>query len=181
MNKVKPSVKISIELLEKINALDLMEICDATEATMNDTHCFNMGFRRSNDSSRDNLESYFKGIMLVPERKLIVGRVDSNISASLQLSLPHSSNQTSGFIVSIDNHFVAPWARNMGIAKKMIIFAEDYARSNGYKVIKLSIRSTREEAISLYESCGYKKWGVMDKYELVGNEMVSGFFYSKDL
>jgi ribosomal protein S18 acetylase RimI-like enzyme len=181
MDALKPDIKIAIELLEKLNPLDLMDLCDATEATMDETEGFNMGSKQWTGAVRDHLELYFKGLMLVPERKIVIGRIDSTISASLQLSLPHSSNQTSNFIVSIDNLFVCPWARNIGIARKMLLFAEEYAKSNGYKVIKLSVRSTRVNAISLYESCGYNRWGVMDQYELVGDKIVSGFFYSKNL
>ena len=177
----KRSIKTEVELLETLNTLDLMDLCDATEATMIDTYGFNVGCKQWQPPLRDNIESYFKGVMVVPERKLIIGRTDDTISGSLQLVLPHSSNQTSNFIVSIDNHFVAPWARNLGIAKKMLVFAEDYAKSYNYKVVTLSVRSVREAAITLYESCGYKKWGTMEKYECVGDKIVSGYFYSKNL
>jgi ribosomal protein S18 acetylase RimI-like enzyme len=179
--KHKGSAKINIELTEKLNTLDLMDLSDATEATMLDTYAFSIGYRQWSPPIRDHIESYFKGIMLVPERKLIVARVDGTIVGSLQLILPHESNQTSNFIVSLDNHFVAPWARSFGIGKQMLVFAEDYARSKGYEVIKLSVRSIRDSAITLYESSGYKKWGTMNKYERIGNNIISGHFYSKDL
>lgn len=175
------SVKITVELLEKLNSLDLMDLCDATESTMLDTYGFNMGFKQWQPPLRDNLESYFKGVMIVPERKLIIARTDNTIAGSLQLALPHSSNQTSNFRVSIDNHFVAPWARNAGVAKKMLLFTEEYAKAKGYLVVDLSVRSTHEPAITLYESCGYKKWGTMEKYHRVGDKIISGYFYSKNL
>jgi len=179
--KQKESAKIDIELLDKLHNLDLMDLCDATEATMLDTYAFSLGYKQWSPPIRDHLESYFKGVMLVPERKLIVGRVDGTIVGSLQLILPHETNQTSNFIVSIDNHFVAPWARNLGIAKKVLVFAENYAKSRGYEVVKLSVRSIRDAAITLYESCGYKRWGTMDRYERIGDKTISGYFYSKDL
>lgn len=175
------SVKIKIELLEQLNSLDLMDLCDATESTMLDTYGFNVGFKQWQPPLRDNLESYFKGVMVVPERKLIIARTDNTIAGSLQLVLPHQSNQTSNFRVSIDNHFVAPWARNLGVARKMLLFTEEYAKSKGYLVVDLSVRSTHEPALTLYESCGYKRWGIMEKYQQVGDKIISGYFYSKNL
>ena len=174
-------VDIKIEALDRLNSLDLVDLCDAAEATITDTYNFNIGFNQWQPPLRSSLESYFKGVMLVKDRKLIVGRLDSTIAGSMQLVIPSSNNETSSFAVSLDNHFVAPWARNLGMSRAMIDFVDKYAVSLGYKIIKLSVRSTREAAITLYESCGYKRWGTLDKYEMVGNKIVSGYFYYKDL
>jgi ribosomal protein S18 acetylase RimI-like enzyme len=171
----------TIELLEQLNPLDLVDLCDATEATMLDTFGFSVGFNQWHPPLRRELESYFKGVMLVPERKLIVGRLDNTIAGSLQLIIPSLSNKTSNFAVSLDNHFVAPWARNLGMAKALLEFSERHALSKGYKLIRLSVNSMREAAITLYESYGYKKWGTLEKYENVANQIVSGYFYYKDL
>ena len=174
-------VEIKIELLEKLNPLDLVDLCDATEATMIDTYGFSVGSSQWQPPLRREIESYFKGVMLVPERQLIVGRLDNTIAGSLQLVTPSLFNKTSDFAVSLDNHFVAPWARNLGMARALLEFAEKHVSSKGYKLIKLSVRSNREAAVTLYEKCGYKKWGTLDKYENIANNMVSGYFYYKDL
>ena len=119
--------------------------------------------------------------MLVPERKLFVARIDGTIGGSLQLVTPHDTHQTTSFSVTLDNHFVAPWARNVGLSRKLLYAAENYAKENDYSQIKFSVRSDREAAISLYESCKYKRWGVLPNYEKVANKMFSGYFYVKDL
>ncbi len=170
-----------IELLEVLNPLDLMDLCDASEATMLDTYGFSVGSSQWQPPLRHDLENYFKGVMLVPERKLVVGRLDGTIAGSIQIVLPHKSNKVSDFTVSVDNHFVAPWARNLGIGKGLLSFVEEYAASHSYQLIRLSVRSTREAAISLYESRSYKRWGVLDKYERIGDKIFSGYFYCKDL
>lgn len=172
---------IKIELLKELNSLDLMDLCDATESTMLDTYGFSIGFKQWSPPLRDELESYFKGVMLIPERKLFIGRVDSTIGGSLQIVLPHETNQTSYFSVSLDNHFVAPWARNIGLSRKLLNEAENYVKSKGFTQIKLSVRANREAAINLYESCNYKRWGVLPQYETVGKQMFSGYYYFKDL
>ncbi|MCH9753543.1 MAG: GNAT family N-acetyltransferase [Alphaproteobacteria bacterium] len=181
MHTLESDVKISIELLEDLNTLDLMDLCDATEATMKESKNFNIGSRKWNNAIRETFESYFKGIMLIPERKIIVGRIDSTISSSLQILEPHPSNETSNFIISIENVFVAPWARKIGMAKRMMLFAEKYAKEGGYKAIKSSIPSTKKSAMRLYQACGYREWGIMEQYELVDNNIVSGHFYSKSI
>ena len=174
-------VDIVVEILETLNPMDLMDLCDATESTMLDTYGFNVGRKQWQPPLRSDLESYFNGVMLVSERKMIVARVDGTIAGSVQIILPSTSDQTSSFAVYLDNHFVAPWARNLGLSKQMIRFIERYALDNRYTVIKLSVRSNREAAINLYESLGYKRWGVLDKYEKIGSKMISGYFYWKDL
>jgi len=174
-------VDVVVEILDKLNSLDLMDLCDATESTMLDTYGFSVGAKQWQPPLRSDLENYFKGVMLVQERKLIVARIDGTIAGSIQVVLPAVSNQTSDFAVNIDNHFVAPWSRNLGISKQMLRFVEKYTLSSGYTMIKLSVRSNREAAINLYESFGYKRWGVLEKYEKIGSQMISGFFYCKDL
>lgn len=172
---------IVIEKLDKLQGVDLQELCDATEATMNDTFGFSIGFNSAEPPVRERLENYFKGVLLVPERQLIVGRYDGAICGSIQLVKPAASNQTSAFAASVDNHFVAPWARGHGIARKLLEAAEDEARHCKFSLLKLSVRATREAAIRLYQVCGYTQWGILDKYELMAGQMVAGHFYYKDL
>ncbi|MBP9791698.1 MAG: GNAT family N-acetyltransferase [Rickettsiales bacterium] len=172
---------IHIELLEKLHSKDLCDLCDATEATMLDTHGFSMGLKQWSPPLRHELESYFNGVMLVPERKLFVGRVDNTIAGSLQVVTPHLSNQTSNFAVSIDNHFVAPWARNIKLARQLLEHAEKYAKEKKFQVITLSVRENREAAIALYEKCNYKRWGYLSHYEMNGQNIVGGYFYAKTL
>jgi ribosomal protein S18 acetylase RimI-like enzyme len=174
-------MKIVIEELSVFKGTDLNDLCDATEATMSHTYGFSIGFNLSNPLPRDSLESYFKGVLLVPERHLIVGRLDDTISGSIQLVKPSPSNYTSSFAVSVDNHFVAPWARGHGIAKALLNAAEQEAKRSGFKLLRLSVRATRTAAITMYENSGYHRWGTLDKYEVMANEIVAGHFYYKDL
>ena len=173
--------KVNVELLEKLKTIDLITLCEIAEATMLDTYGFSIGSKKWHPPMVRDLEEYFTGVMLIQERKLIVGRVEKNIVGSLQLLCPHKLNKLSSFAVSIHDFFVVHMARNSGIAEAMFRFAEDYCRNYKYKLIKLSVRSDMAAAISLVEKLGYRKWGVLDKYELVGNGIMSGYFYCKDL
>jgi ribosomal protein S18 acetylase RimI-like enzyme len=172
---------ITIEKLNQYSGPELSDLCDATEATMSDTKGFTIGFSHWETPHRNLIEDYFRGILLVPERQLIIGRLDGVIAGSIQLVKPNLNNQTTSFAASVDNHFVAPWARGYGIAKGLLMAAEEEATTHHCSVIKLSVRETRDAAIKLYETSGYKRWGTLDKYEMVGNQMIAGYFYYKAL
>lgn len=171
-----------IEVLEVFKGNDLNDLCEATERTVIDNALsFSMGILRKDPLVRERLESYWRGVLLVPERKLVVGRLDGVIASSIQLVLPGPNNQTSYFAAEIDQHFVAPWARGYGLARELLVQAELLARKCDIRLLKLSVRSTLETAVRLYEQMGYKKWGVLEHYEEVDGEMLSGYFYCKEL
>ncbi|MFN7038305.1 MAG: GNAT family N-acetyltransferase [Alphaproteobacteria bacterium] len=171
---------ITIESLKCFNKNDLSDLCDATLSVLENSCGFSIGFHRSS-FDKESLEQYFNGILIIPERSLIVGRYDGIIAGSIQLLKPPNSNQTSAFSIYVDNHFVAPWARGLGLAKALLMAAEEEAKIMGYSMIKLSVRATQDAAINLYDSFGYKKWGTLDKYELMDGKIIAGHFYYKDL
>jgi ribosomal protein S18 acetylase RimI-like enzyme len=177
-----PKASIKIERITEFKNTDLSDLCDATEATILDTtSSFNIGLKRSEPLVRERMEAYWKGVSLVKERHLIVGRLDGVIAASTQLIMPNPNNQTSGFSCSVNHHFVAPWARGHGLAKQLLKAAEDAAKAAGMTLIKLNVRADLDSAIKLYESCGYRRWGTLDKFEMIDGKMVAGHFYCKDL
>jgi len=173
--------KIKVELLKRLNSADLLTLCESAESTMLDTYGFSIGSKKWQPPMNRDLEEYFSGVMLIQERQLIVGRVAKDIVGSLQLLLPHKQNKISSFAMSIHDLFVIRPARYSGIAQAMFKFAEDYARAARYKLIKLSLRADMEAAITLVEKLKYKRWGVLDKYEFAGDQIISGYFYCKEL
>ncbi|MAS86960.1 MAG: GNAT family N-acetyltransferase [Micavibrio sp.] len=174
--------QILIEALDRYEATDLGDLCDATESTLEDNRLsFSIGMDRTEAPARQKLEAYWKGVLLVPERKLIVGRLDTTIASSIQLVKPAPSNQTSAFAGFLDHHFVAPWARGFGLAKGLIEKAEEEAKKENLSVLRLSVRANLDPAIAMYESVGYKRWGTLDQYELVDGQMLAGHFYVKEL
>lgn len=180
LEKKQSSTKV--EKITEFKATDLSDLCDATESTiLDDSLSFNIGLNREEPLVRERLEMYWKGVMLVPERILIVGRLDGIIAASIQLVKPSPSNQTSAFAGTIENHFVAPWARGYGLAKSLISAAEKEAKSSGISLLKLSVRENLSGAINIYESCGYKRWGTLAKFEKIDGKMLAGHYYCKDI
>ncbi len=173
---------IKIEKLSKFKDADLNDLCEATERTILDNYqSFTIGSSREEPLMRERMEAYWKGVLMVPERQLIVGRLDGVIASGIQLVKPSPNNQTSSFSASLEKHFVAPWARGHGLAKLLVKAAEDEAKNFGISVLRISVRDNLQGAIKVYESCGYKCWGVLDKYEIIEGKMYGGRFYYKDI
>lgn len=170
-------MSISVQLLTSFRAADLPDLCQATEDAIRD----GIGFNWMIPPARETLESYWKGVLMVPERVLFVGRFEGNIAASIQLIKPSRSKETSAFSASIEGHFVAPWARGHGLAKMLLEAAEHEAAKQGFSTLLLSVRSTQSKAITLYRESIYREWGVLPHYEYVGGNMVSGHFFYKEL
>ena len=166
-----------VERLTEFRHADLSELVTATEDAIRD----GIGFNWLVPPGTDVMESYWKGVLVVPDRVLFVGRLDGTLAASVQLVKPGPSKETSSFAVSMEAHFVAPWARGHGLAKMLVEAAEREARALGFSVIKLSVRATQERAIKLYEELGYVQWGTLPYYEYVGAQMIAGQFYYKNV
>jgi ribosomal protein S18 acetylase RimI-like enzyme len=130
---------------------------------------------------RETLESYWQGVLIVPQRSLFVGWLDGTVAGSIQLVRPSKSKETSAFAANIEAHFVAPWARGHGLALQLLEAAEREAAKEGFSVINLSVRESQERALSIYRDHGYTEWGIMPYYEYVNASMVSGHFFYKKL
>lgn len=168
---------IAVEHVTKLKGGDLEDLCTATEVAIRD----GIGFNWLTPPSTDVLESYWRGVLVVPERTLFVGRLDGVIAGSVQLLKPGPTKQSTAFSCTIENHFVAPWARGHGLARALLSAAEEEARAEEFSVIRLSVRETQDAAINLYKAAGYAEWGVLAKYEELGGRFVAGHFFAKDI
>lgn len=168
---------IRVEKISEFRHSDLSDLVQATEDAIRE----GIGFNWVLPPGRDVLETYWKGVLVVPQRVLLGGRLDGTLAASVQLVKPGVTKETSSFAATLEAHFVAPWARGHGLAKSLLLAAERQARSDGFSVIKLSVRETQEAAIKLYEEMGYIHWGTLPVYEFVNAQMVPGLFYYKNL
>ena len=59
--------------------------------------------------------------------------------------------------------------------------AEALAKSKGFTMISLDVRSTQDRAIQSFEARGFVRYAVNDYYARVDNDYVSGFYYHKEL
>ena len=170
-----PAGKIAVERLTQYSGTDLDDLCEATESAILEGG----GFGWLKAPPRQVLENYWKGVLLVPERRLVVGRLDGVIAGSVQLSRAPRNNEAQAFAGTLTSAFVAPWARGRGIARAVITEAERLARELGLAVLNLDLRDTQRAAIGLYERLGYQRWGIHPCYAQVEGRVVPGHYYYK--
>jgi hypothetical protein len=166
-----------VEHVQELDEDDLAALCEATDAAIIDGG----GFGWVNPPGRRALESYYRGILLVPERELHVVRMDGVIVGSAHLVKPPRNNEAQAFAVQLMHSFVAPYARGHGLARMLTEGMETRARELGYHVLNLDVRETQAAAIHMYESLGFERWGTHPNYAMVRGKIVRGYYYCKRL
>lgn len=175
LQQIKPNA-----VVEKVIALgddEIDELCEAAEKAIIDGN----GFGWLKVPPRRVLESYWRGVLLMPQRDLFVARLDGAIVGSAQLLRPPPNNEAQAHSATLTTFFIAPWARGHGLARGLVKVVEDTARDAGFRQIDLDFRATQTAAIQLCEQAGYKRWGTKPHYAFVDGIHVDGYFYSKIL
>ena len=173
----KEKITIKVEILKSISDLDLADLCNITEEAIR----AGGGFGWLKTPPREILKKYWKGLVIVQNRILIVGRLNEAIAGTLQLELQPLNNEAQHNIVNITSHFVAPWARGYGLAKNMIDYVELIAKENNASCLQLDIRETQEAAIQLFKSKGYEQWGENPNYASVDGKIIKGLYFYKNI
>ena len=73
------------------------------------------------------MEDYWRGVKMIPDRHLIVGRLDKVIAGSCQIIRPPKNNEAQKFVCQLMTFFVAPWGRGHGLAQMIVAEAEALA------------------------------------------------------
>ncbi|MBI1215056.1 MAG: GNAT family N-acetyltransferase [Alphaproteobacteria bacterium] len=173
--KIQQNPLVAIEIVDRLSPADLNDLSDATDAAIEGGG----GFGWMVPPAREVLERYWRGVLVVPERHLLLARMDGVVCGAAQLVEPSRHNEAQAFSAQLLACFIAPWARGHGAGRKLAETAEKLALEMGYKVLQLDVRETQDAAIHLYESMGYRRWGVNPAYAIVGGKMIAGYFYSK--
>jgi len=170
----KPTLDVE-HVSEQLSENDLNDLCDATDAAIE----AGGGFGWVDLPARDILESYWSGVITAPTRELFVARLDDTICGTTQIVLPPKNNQAQGHIVQLTTNFVAPWARNYGLAKTLLQEVEKKCVADGYAVINLDVREHMKKAISLYEMLGYEQFGTHPYSVRVKDDTQQSRYYYK--
>ncbi len=171
------SVTMSMDRLTGFHGPDLHDLCDAAEAAI----LHGGGFGWLTPPPRQTMEAYWRGVLLVPERELFVGRLDGTIAGSAQLVRLPRNNEAQSLTAQLTTFFVAPWARGHGLAPALVAGVADAARAHGLRVLNLDVRETQTRAIEVVEEAGFVRWGTHPHYALAEGRWVTGYFYYKDL
>lgn len=165
------------EISERFKSGDLHDLCDATDAAIKEGG----GFGWLQVPARDAMERYWKGVLVVPERRLFVARLDGVICGSAQIVRPPRNNEAQGHSATITTTFIAPWARGHGLSKLLTTTLLDAAKASGVRVVNLDVRETQTAAVALYRSLGFTEFGRHPFYARVGDDFVTGLYFTKDL
>ncbi len=168
---------VVVDRLEAFEGPDMHDLCDAAEAAILDGG----GFGWLTPPPRHVMETYWRGVLLVPERQLFVARLDGTIAGSAQLVRPPRNNEAQGHGGQLTTFFLAPWARGHGLARMMVERIEAAARETGLKTLNLDVRETQERAIQIYDQLSFSRWGEHPQYARVDGKWITGYFYTKDL
>ena len=177
MKKLIKKYNVKADICTKLNKVDLQELCDATEEAV----IAGGGFGWISPPSNKTLQNYWKGVLLIPERILILGKLDNVIAGSAQLIKPAKNNEAQLHSCILSTFFFAPWARGFGLAKAVFQKAELKAKQDGFKVMNLEVRETQSRAIQLYEQAGFIKSGVNPTSVFIDGKYIAGYYYYKEL
>lgn len=172
-----PAACVSVEIADRLSPADINDLCDALIETI----AAGDGFGWLRPPTAAVLERYWRGVMTMPERHLIVARLDGVICGGVQLVEPSRHNEAQRFAATIASTFVAPFARGQGAARRLMETAEHLAAEMGYAVLQLDVRETQSAARRLYDALGYTQWGIHPAYALVDNQLVRGYHYYKNI
>tara|TARA_B100000686_G_scaffold354937_1_gene468345 strand:+ start:6187 stop:6744 length:558 start_codon:yes stop_codon:yes gene_type:complete len=168
---------VTTEIIESLSAGDMADLCEITETTIQ----AGGGFGWTKSPPRQTLERYWYGVLMVPERHLMVARLDGVICGAVQIAEPSRHNQAQSFAVNVLANFVAPWARGHDIGCELMQTAENLSIEKGYAMMQLDVRETQKTAIDLYERLGYVRWGENPCYARVDGRFIKGFYYQKSI
>lgn len=177
MTKALTPPETEVGQLTAFVGADLHDLCDAAESSILDGG----GFGWLAPPPRGVMESYWTGVLLVPDRQLFVARLDGTISGSAQLVRPPRNNEAQAPCGTLTTFFIAPWARGFGFAPRLVQAVEDAARASDLQVLNLDVRATQERAIQVYEQLGFSRWGEHPHYAFVDGSWLTGYYYWKNL
>lgn len=154
---------------------DLQALCEAADAAILDGG----GFGWVQPQGRQVLERYFRGLLLVPERMLFVVRLKGEIVGCAQLVRAPRNNECQAMCITLMHLFVAPYARNRGLGRALLQEVEHAARSMGFRVMNMDVPDTQTAAIALFRKAGFQHWGTHPHFARMGDQTVSGLFFTK--
>lgn len=169
--------ELSVAIVDEMKSGELEDLCDAAYGAIR----AGGGFGWLAPPAPDLMLRYWKGVLLIPERLLFVGRVDGVIAGSAQLVKPQRNNEAQAHAAALTTAFVAPWARGHGLARALTRAVADEARRLGFLTLNLDVRETQTAAIKLYNGMGFQHWGTHPHYAMVDGRPVAGLFFTKQL
>lgn len=114
-------------------------------------------------------EGYLDELLTIAERGdggLVVAAEDGEVTGTAQWTRsPYKTRKVFG---ELDRVVVAPRHRRKGVARHLVEAVVQDARRNGIELLGLEVRGNNDNAIALYESCGFGRTGKWEQAVAVG-------------
>jgi DNA-binding MarR family transcriptional regulator len=107
--------------------------------------------------------------MEYPNGTFIVARIDQNPVGCVGIK------GQGGALAEVKRLWIAPSARGLGLARRLMVAAEDAARDLSITTLRLDTNSTLSEAVSLYKNSG---WHEIERYN---DDPYPDVFFEKNL
>ena len=176
MTQQPPTPSID-EIKERLKGGDLNDLCEATRAAIREGG----GFGWLSVPEQEALERYWKGVLVIPERRLFVARLDNVVCGATQLVRPPRNNEAQAHMAQLTGTFLAPWSRGHGLSRLLVVHALKAAQAQGTKVVNIDLRETQGAAISLFRSLGFIEFGCHPHYAEVNGKSVAGLYFTRDV
>ncbi|MFC4020412.1 GNAT family N-acetyltransferase [Micromonospora sp. GCM10011542] len=112
--------------------------------------------------SRGKTDAWLEGVLQTVgtgRGGLVVARVGTRVEAfGVWLAGPPGPV---GHVAELTKVMAHPAARGLGLGKRVVSALVSACRNADIEVITLGVRGNNHGAISLYESCGFRKWGLL--------------------
>ena len=105
---------------------------------------------------------------LLQKNQLHIYFTANNTAVGMFKLVPHTHR--SAHIVYLGGVAIHPLFTGRGLGQQMMKAIIEYAISNGYLRIELSVAVNNEKAISVYKKVGFAKEGIMKKYTYLKKE-----------
>ena len=93
--------KLSVETVDQLTERDIHELSDAAEAAI----LAGGGFGWLSPPPKSVMEDYWRGVQMIPDRHLILARLDKVIAGSCQIVRPPKKQRSPEICLPIDNIF----------------------------------------------------------------------------
>lgn len=168
--------KIQIEQIVSLdNEEELHALCETLEASIIEGyHC-----KWTKPPPRHFIESHFKGVLLVPEKLLLIARLDGNIVGICEINTPSKQGDSCDIAVKIDIFAVAPYALNIGVEQRLLSKMEQVVSQLGFPIINITIDETQKRVLQFYLQNEYVHWATHPYYQRIDGQIVKGLFLYK--
>lgn len=127
-----------------------------------------------------DMQRFFEGLLLVPERELFLVRDHEGVVCGAGLlAHPTSRSELYSPKACLSSLFIAPYARRRGYGLALITTMVKRAQRRGSKVVNCEVREDQHAAIQLIAKLDFTHWGTHPYYTRIEGQTVRGLFFSK--